>query len=56
MATDPEDVWRHFSRGPEQTLAMARNLVTGLTRDLDESLARPLVEVLEELESFVHPS
>ena len=56
MATNPRDVWRYFSRGPEQTLAMARDLVNALTAHVDDRLAAPLRKTLEELESFVERS
>ena len=34
-ASSPEEAWSHFSRGPAQTIAHARELVTALRRRLD---------------------
>lgn len=46
-AEAPEDVWEHFNRGPEQTLALARELVLNLrVRLSDLPSAGPLSEAL----------
>jgi (p)ppGpp synthase/HD superfamily hydrolase len=34
-ASSPEEAWSHFSRGPAQTIAHARELVAALRRRLD---------------------
>ncbi len=51
------EIWQHFSRGPEQTIANAERLVAALTERLPV-FARPLAEalegVLEELRRSAH--
>jgi len=54
-AADPNDVWRHFSRGPAATLAMARDLVEALAPHVDPRLALPLRAVLGQLEALARP-
>ena len=51
-AAAPDDVWRHFSRGPAATLAMARDLVEALAPQVDPRLALPLRAILRELEEL----
>ena len=48
-----EDVWRHFSRGPEQTLAMSRQLVLALAPLVEPRLGAALRATLAELEAVI---
>ncbi|MDP6384628.1 MAG: hypothetical protein QGI93_00380 [Planctomycetota bacterium] len=50
-AENPEDVWRPFTRGPEQTLRMSRVLVEALVQRLEADLAQALRSALEALEA-----
>lgn len=50
-AESPEEAWRPFSRGAQQTLATARDLVDALTRRVDSRLGDALRSTLDELES-----
>ena len=52
-ADNPEDVWRPFTRGAEQTLQMSRLLVEALVPRLEASFGQALLETLEALESQV---
>lgn len=51
-AAHPDEVWRHFSRGPAATLAMARDLIEALAPCVDPRLAEPLRRTLSELEEL----
>ncbi|MEZ6005850.1 MAG: HD domain-containing protein [Planctomycetota bacterium] len=53
-AAHPDEVWRHFSRGPEQTLQLAEQLVAALQPRLPAALASNLSAVLGELRALIH--
>ena len=46
---DPVEVWRNFTRGPEQTLDLAARLVDALRPRVPEALALALLEALDGL-------
>jgi (p)ppGpp synthase/HD superfamily hydrolase len=50
-ADNPEEVWRPFTRGAEQTLQMSRLLVEALVPRLEASFGQALLETLEALEA-----
>ena len=51
-APEPDEVWRNFSRGPEQTLELAQGLVAALQPRLPASIAGALDEALDRLRRF----
>jgi hypothetical protein len=50
-ANNPEDVWRPFTRGAQETLRMSRILVEALALRLPAPLGEALLETLEALEA-----
>lgn len=50
--SNPEDVWRSFSRGAEQTLATSRLLVEALVPRVDARLGEALLATIDALDAL----
>lgn len=51
-ARHPDDVWRHFTRGPAQTLELAGRLIEALAVRIPDALAGELRRTLGELRAL----
>lgn len=52
-AERPDDVWRHFSSPPAETIVMARGLAEALATHLESTLVDELRETLTSIETHV---